>query len=40
MRKLKDNVPQEIKQRRLTEIIDKQMEHSLIKNRDDKGISD
>ena len=37
MRKLKDNVPQKIKQRRLTEIIDKQMEHSLIKNREKIG---
>ena len=31
--KMKDDIPQEVKQRRLSEIIEKQMAHSLIRNK-------
>ena len=36
-RKWKDNVPEEIKQKRLTEIIEKQMAHSLLRNKETIG---
>ncbi|MEE3036882.1 MAG: tRNA (N6-isopentenyl adenosine(37)-C2)-methylthiotransferase MiaB [Bacteroidota bacterium] len=36
-RKLKDDVPERIKKRRLQEIIKKQMEHSLIRNQEQVG---
>lgn len=36
-RKLKDDVPEEIKKRRLQEIIKKQMKHSLIRNQEQIG---
>ena len=36
-RKLKDDVPENIKKRRLQEIIKKQMEHSLIRNQEQTG---
>ena len=35
--RLKDDIPEEIKQRRLSEIIDKQMKHSLIRNQEKIG---
>lgn len=36
-RKLKDDVPNDIKKRRLKEIINKQMEHSLLRNQEQVG---
>ena len=36
-RKFTDNVPKEIKQRRLSEVIDKQMQHSLLRNKNRVG---
>jgi len=38
-RKLDDDVPKEIKKRRLQEIIDLQMKHSLIRNKEQIGKS-
>jgi len=35
--RLKDDIPEEIKQRRLSEIIDKQMKHSLLRNQEKLG---
>ncbi len=35
--RLKDDVPKETKQRRLSEIIDKQMKHSLLRNKEKVG---
>lgn len=35
--RLEDNIPEEIKQRRLSEIIDKQMKHSLLRNQEKLG---
>lgn len=35
--RLEDDIPEEIKQRRLSEIIDKQMKHSLLKNQEKLG---
>ena len=36
-RKLKDDIPEEIKQKRLAEIINKQMNHSLMRNQEKIG---
>ena len=35
--RLEDDIPEEIKQRRLSEIIDKQMKHSLLRNQEKLG---
>jgi len=35
--RLEDDIPEEIKQRRLSEIIDKQMKHSLLRNKEKLG---
>ena len=37
--RMKDDIPDEIKQRRLSEIIEKQMNHSLLRNKEKVGNS-